>query len=223
MAQGMVVEGASMRYLPLVAGLLACGQQPGSHAPAKGTETASLAAQAPTVVSVDTVTLQVPLRLPSQLYVEHDAAVFARSSGVVQSILADLGSRVRAGQLLAQLETTDQEIALSQAREKFTSAQQTVERQRALKVAGVVTQADSERIESEYREAVPGSAEGRTRSRSDSHHRTICRDGHRSLGAHPPDGQFRRLAVSDYGNESVTRSYSGTRGFGRGDPHRNLG
>jgi len=149
----MVVEGASMRYLPLVAGLLACGQQPGSHVPAKGTETASLTAQAPIVVSVDTVTLQVPLRLPSQLYVEHDAAVFARSSGVVQSIRADLGSRVRAGQVLAQLETTDQEIALSQAREKFTSAQQTVERQRALKVAGVVTQADSERIESEYREA----------------------------------------------------------------------
>jgi len=143
-----------VRYLPLVAGLLACGQQPRAHVPAKGTETASLTTQPPIVVSVDTVTLQVPLRLPSQLYVEHDAAVFARSSGVVQSILADLGSRVRAGQLLAQLETTDQEIALSQAREKFSSAKQNVERQRALKLAGVVTQADSERVESEYREAL---------------------------------------------------------------------
>ena len=118
MAQGNVVEGASMRYLPLLAGLVACGQQPAARPPARGTETASLTAPAPVVVSVDTVTLQVPLRLPSQLYVEHDAAVFARSSGVVQSILADLGSRVRAGELLAQLETTDQEIALSQAREK---------------------------------------------------------------------------------------------------------
>ncbi|HVQ46492.1 MAG TPA: efflux RND transporter periplasmic adaptor subunit, partial [Gemmatimonadales bacterium] len=143
-----------MRYLPLLAGLLACGQQPASRLPPRGTETASLAAQPPIVVSVETVTVQVPLRLQSQLYVEHDAAVFARSSGIVQSILADLGSRVRAGQLLAQLETTDQEIALSQAREKFTSAKQTVERQRALKLAGVVTQADSERVESEYREAL---------------------------------------------------------------------
>ncbi len=154
MAQGNVVEGASVRYLPLLAGLLACGQQPASRLPPRGTETASLAAQPPIVVSVETVTVQVPLRLQSQLYVEHDAAVFARSSGIVQSILADLGSRVRAGQLLAQLETTDQEIALSQAREKFTSAKQTVERQRALKLAGVVTQADSERVESEYREAL---------------------------------------------------------------------
>jgi len=153
-AQGNVVEGASVRYLPLLAGLLACGQQPASRLPPRGTETASLAAQPPIVVSVETVTVQVPLRLQSQLYVEHDAAVFARSSGIVQSILADLGSRVRAGQLLAQLETTDQEIALSQAREKFTSAKQTVERQRALKLAGVVTQADSERVESEYREAL---------------------------------------------------------------------
>ena len=154
MAQGNVVEGASVRYLPLLAGLLACGQQPASRLPPRGTETASLAAQPPIVVSVETVTVQVPLRLQSQLYVEHDAAVFARSSGIVQSILADLGSWVRAGQLLAQLETTDQEIALSQAREKFTSAKQTVERQRALKLAGVVTQADSERVESEYREAL---------------------------------------------------------------------
>jgi len=153
-AQGNVVEGASVRYLPLLAGLLACGQQPASRLPPRGTETASLAAQPPIVVSVETVTVQVPLRLQSQLYVEHDAAVFARSSGIVQSILADLGSWVRAGQLLAQLETTDQEIALSQAREKFTSAKQTVERQRALKLAGVVTQADSERVESEYREAL---------------------------------------------------------------------
>src|SRR6185295_4144086 len=111
-AQGNVVEGASVRYLPLLAGLLACGQQPASRLPPRGTETASLAAQPPIVVSVETVTVQVPLRLQSQLYVEHDAAVFARSSGIVQSILADLGSRVRAGQLLAQPETTDQEIAL---------------------------------------------------------------------------------------------------------------
>jgi len=143
-----------MRYLPVLAVVLACGQQPASRLPPRGTETASLAAQPPIVVSVDTATVQVPLRLPSQLYVEHDAAVFARSSGVVQSILSDLGSRVRAGQLLAQLETTDQEIALSQAREKLSSAKQNVERQRALKMAGVVTQADSERVESEYREAL---------------------------------------------------------------------
>jgi len=143
-----------MRPHPVAALLLlaACSRQPKPSPSGTGTETASLAALTPSVVSAETVTVQVPLTLPSQLYVEHDAAVYARSSGIVRSLLADLGSRVRAGQLLAQLETTDQEIALAQAREKFTNAKQMAERQRALKSAGVVTQADSERVEFEYRE-----------------------------------------------------------------------
>ena len=58
-----------------------------------------------------------------------------------------------AGQLLAQLESTDQEIALAQARELAANAAQRVERQRALAVAGVVTRADSEQVEFEHREA----------------------------------------------------------------------
>jgi membrane fusion protein, multidrug efflux system len=133
--------------------LAACSREPGSAPLGGGTETASLAAVAPAIASVETVTVEIPLALASQLYVEHDAAVYARSPGVVQSLHADLGSPVRAGQLLAQLETTDQEIAVAQAREKYAITGQTVERQRALKVAGVVTQADSERVEFEYREA----------------------------------------------------------------------
>jgi multidrug efflux system membrane fusion protein len=143
----------SPRWVAVLLLLAACSRQPKSAPAGSGTETASLAALTPSVVSAETVTVQVPLTLPSQLYVEHDAAVYARSSGIVKSLLADLGSRVRAGQLLAQLETTDQEIALAQAQEKFTNAKQMAERQRALKSAGVVTQADSERVEFEYREA----------------------------------------------------------------------
>ena len=94
-----------------------------------------------------------PLSLPAQLYVEHDAALYARSAGIIETILADLGSRVEAGQLLARLESTDQEIALAQARERHANARPQVERHRALKTAGGVTQADSERVELRYREA----------------------------------------------------------------------
>jgi RND family efflux transporter MFP subunit len=93
------------------------------------------------------------LSLPSQLYVEHDAALYARSSGVIESIFVDLGSRVESGGLLARLESADQAIALAQARERHTNAGQQAERGRALKSAGVVTQADSERVELEFREA----------------------------------------------------------------------
>ncbi len=107
-----------------------------------------------TLVTADTVTVELPLSLPAQLYVEHDAAIYARSAGVVESILVDLGARVAAGQLLARLENTDQAIALEQAKDRHDNAVVQADRQRALKSAGVTTQADSERVELELREAV---------------------------------------------------------------------
>ena len=132
----------------------ACGQ-PSSRAIQPATETGAVAAAPdPSIATADTATVDAPLTLASQLYVEHDATIYARSPGVVESILVDLGSRVAAGQRLARLESTDQRIALTQADEKATITRQMVERQRALKVAGVVTLADSERVEFEHREAV---------------------------------------------------------------------
>jgi len=105
------------------------------------------------IETAESTTVDRPLSLSSQLYVEHDAAVVARSSGQVERILADIGTRVAAGQLIAQLESTDQEIALDQAREQAANASQRVERQRALATAGVVTRADSEQVEFEHRAA----------------------------------------------------------------------
>jgi RND family efflux transporter MFP subunit len=55
--------------------------------------------------------------------------------------------------MLARLESADQTIALDQARDRFANDKQRVERQRALTTAGVVTQADSEQVEFEYRSA----------------------------------------------------------------------
>ena len=106
-----------------------------------------------TIATAESTTVDRPLTLPSQLYVEHDAAVLARSTGVVESILADIGTSVAAGQPLARLESADQEIALAQARELAANAAQRVERQRALTTAGVVTRADSEQVEFEHRAA----------------------------------------------------------------------
>jgi RND family efflux transporter MFP subunit len=134
---------------------LACGTPSGDKA-GKPAEVGEVAAVAPagSLITVDTVTVEVPLSLPAQLYVEHDAAIYARSPGIVESILVDLGSKVAAGQLLARLESEDQSIALAQARDRHSDAEVQAERQRALKTAGVVTQADSERVELALREAV---------------------------------------------------------------------
>jgi len=146
------------RPVLLAIALAACAG--GGDAPPAGgraIETASAAtlpASGPGAIeTAESTTVDRPLSLPSQLYVEHDAAVVARSSGQVESILVDIGSRVTAGQLLARLESTDQEIALAQAREQAANASQRVERQRALATAGVVTRADSEQVEFEHRAA----------------------------------------------------------------------
>jgi multidrug efflux pump subunit AcrA (membrane-fusion protein) len=142
--------------LLLAVGGLACSRADGDpprESEQAGEEVAA-AATAASLVTADTVTVELPLTLPAQLYVEHDAAIYARSSGVVESVLIDLGGRVRTGQLLARLENTDQTIALEQAKDRHDNAVVQAERQRALKAAGVVTQADSERVELELREGV---------------------------------------------------------------------
>lgn len=130
----------------------ACGGDAGR--PVETAGAATLAATPDAVVATaESTTVDRPLSLPSQLYVEHDAAVLARSSGVVEAILADIGTSVAAGQALARLESTDQEIALAQAREKAANAALRLERQRALTTAGVMTRADSEQVEFEHRDA----------------------------------------------------------------------
>ena len=141
-----------MKRVFLLGLLAACGGA--KEAPRQPVETAAGTTPDPaSLVVADTATVELPLSLPAQLYVEHDAALYARSAGIIEAIQSDLGSRVEAGQVLARLESTDQEIALDQARERYANAKIQVGRQRELKTAGVVTQADSERVELEYREA----------------------------------------------------------------------
>ena len=105
------------------------------------------------LLSADTMTIDAPISLPSQLYVEHDAVVAARSSGMVEAVLADLGTRVEAGQLLARLESVDQEIVLGQAENAYANAEQLVRRTRELTHSGAATVADSEQAEMQDRQA----------------------------------------------------------------------
>jgi RND family efflux transporter MFP subunit len=150
------MSAAIVRKALLLGGSLAtiaCGKER-APVPAAQAETGGVAVPpASAIATAETTTVSLPLSLPSQLYVEHDAAVLARSSGMVQAILADLGASVKAGQELARLESADQEIALAQAKEKVTRTRQTAERQRSLTTGGYATRADSEQAEFEYRDA----------------------------------------------------------------------
>ncbi|MBA3317946.1 MAG: efflux RND transporter periplasmic adaptor subunit [Gemmatimonadales bacterium] len=132
-----------------IAAVAACG------GPAKEAAREPIAGGAPpALVTADTVTVELPLSLPAQLYVEHDAAIYARSSGIVESILVDLGTKVGPGQPLARLESADQAIALAQSNDRHDNAVVQAKRLRALRLAGLVSQSDSERVELELREAV---------------------------------------------------------------------
>jgi RND family efflux transporter MFP subunit len=153
--ENLVMRRGALRIAAAVAVAAACD---GSSAdtgrgPIETAEGARVAPDPASLVTAETLTVELPLSLPAQLYVEHDAAIYSRSSGIIEEILVDLGTPVKAGQLLARLERTDQAIGLAQARDRHADAIVQAERQRKLKTAGVVTVADSERVELELRAA----------------------------------------------------------------------
>ena len=122
-----------------------CGEPPRAEAASVPSSRPAAAALA----VVDSQLIDTPLALAGQLYVENDAVVVARSTGLVETVAADLGARVRAGQLLARLESTDQEIALARATETAANARRVAERTRALAKAGGATTAELEQVESD--------------------------------------------------------------------------
>ena len=104
-------------------------------------------------VLVSVIQVRAPIELPAQLYVEHDATVVARSAGIVDSVLVDLGSRVASGAALAHLESVDQDLALAHANATYENVGRLANRARAMTKAGGVTVADSEQVEFQYTEA----------------------------------------------------------------------
>jgi RND family efflux transporter MFP subunit len=103
--------------------------------------------------AAESTTVDAPLTLPAQLYVEHDAVVPARAPGLLDSLFVDVGARVSAGDLLATVESVDQRIALDSAEAASEAAELLVRRARTLTHAGGMTGADSEAVEFQYRQA----------------------------------------------------------------------
>jgi membrane fusion protein (multidrug efflux system) len=133
--------------LGVVLAAAACGSAPAAR------ETEAVTGGRPVLATVETVTVALPITVESQVYVEHDAIVYARSAGLVNSVQVDLGARVRAGQVLATLEDVDQRIALDAAEQTHTIAQRNVVRARTLGGQGMVTTADSEQAEFAFQQA----------------------------------------------------------------------
>jgi RND family efflux transporter MFP subunit len=103
--------------------------------------------------TVETTTVQLPIEVPAQLYVEHDAVIVARSAGTIDSLFAELGDRVTAGERLARMESAEQEIALASAEATYDNLNRMASRSRTLTKSGGSTAADSEQVEFQLRQA----------------------------------------------------------------------
>jgi len=147
----IVARGACAAVVALA---LACGGEARSASPQQAGAPGSIAATAARAeFTVETVTVRLPLELPAQLYVEHDAAVVARSPGTIDSLFAELGDRVSAGQMLARLESAEQEIALASAEAAYENFGRAAARARVLTKSGGATSADSEQVEFQLRQS----------------------------------------------------------------------
>jgi len=101
-----------------------------------------------------------PLGLPGTLQGEIESTVYARTSGYVVSWRKDIGSQVRKGELLAEIDApeVDQELsqaiaARAQAASSLALAKSTAERWAALRRKDAVTQQDLDERDSTYRQA----------------------------------------------------------------------
>ena len=125
--------------------------------------TAAVAVTLPSV-SVTTVTYdtsQSSVSLPGELAAVRTAALYARTPGYVRRRLVDIGSRVRAGQLLAEIDAPDLDQQVAQARGAVAQtraarelAQANLARWRALAVDSAVTAQEVDQMQAAFDEAM---------------------------------------------------------------------
>src|SRR5450631_196016 len=101
------------------------------------------------VVRPDAKVLNATLDLPGRMEAYSRAPIFARVSGYLKSWSVDIGARVKAGQVIAEIEAPDLDQQLLQARADLTSTQAsaklsevTLSRGRSLLVSNAVSQQD---------------------------------------------------------------------------------
>ena len=114
-----------------------------------------------TVTTVTHDTSPSSVSLPGALTAVQTAALYARTPGYVRRRLVDIGSRVRAGQLLADIDAPDLDQQVAQARGLVAQslaarqlAQANLARWRALAVDSAVTAQELDQMQAAFNEAV---------------------------------------------------------------------
>ena len=86
-------------------------------------ETKELAVPTVTVIAPERGAPQQEIVLPGTMQAFTDAAIYARTNGYLRKWYADIGTRVRAGQLLADIDTPEIDQQLEQARADLATAE----------------------------------------------------------------------------------------------------
>jgi RND family efflux transporter MFP subunit len=121
--------GAKLRNAAIVAGVLVvigavAGLVPRSlHRSALRAETRELAILTVRVVSPVPGTNAAGLTLPAEAKALVEAPIYARTSGYLKRYLVDIGSQVKAGDLLAEIDTPELNQELAQARAQLAQAE----------------------------------------------------------------------------------------------------
>jgi RND family efflux transporter MFP subunit len=121
-------SGNKLRNASIVAALLiivgaVAGLVPRSlHRNALRAETRELAIQTVSVVSPAPGKTAAGLMLPAEAKALVEAPIYARTSGYLKRYLVDIGSQVKAGDLLAEIDTPELNQELAQARAQFVQA-----------------------------------------------------------------------------------------------------
>jgi RND family efflux transporter MFP subunit len=99
------------------------------------------------VAAPDTKSKQSSIDLPGRLEAYSQAQIFARVSGYIKDLKVDIGTPVKAGQLLAEIDAPDLDQQIMQAEAEVTTAKanlelarQTLDRGRSLITSGAVSQ-----------------------------------------------------------------------------------
>lgn len=119
--------------------------------------TAEAAAQQRPATRVETLVLEPTsftdvIELTGTVEAVHDATLSAQASGTVTSI-AELGTTVREGERVAQLDATEAQAALEQAQARYELALDRYERQEPLYQDSIITALEFEQVRSERTQA----------------------------------------------------------------------
>ena len=144
--------------LALVAGVFVAGVVPRKRAEANlAKETEAMAVQTVAVVRPQRSTPLKEIVLPANVQPFIDAPIYARTNGYLKKWYADIGTHVKAGELLAEIETPEVDQQLRQARADLATAQAnlslaeiTANRYEGLLKSDSVSKQDADNAEGSY-------------------------------------------------------------------------